>query len=84
MDLTNTQRQARYREKQSYEKSDRRLNTWIDAKSFAVLDDISGAYGLTKREALENILVWLSQDDLFFKEKLQALKKKPKQLKKPK
>lgn len=76
MELTNAERQAKYRERQKYGGQNRRLNTWIDVKAMKSLEKLSKAHGATQRQVLEALLATF-MDDLFLNEKLAKISKKP-------
>jgi hypothetical protein len=76
MELTNAERQAKYREKQKHGQQNRRLNAWVDTKAMNSLEKLAKAHGATQRQVLEALLSTF-KDDLFLNEKLAEIGKKP-------
>lgn len=76
MELSNTQRQAKYRENQKQGEKNRRLNAWIDAQSMKSLETLAKAHRTTQRQVLE-VLLTTFKDDLFLNEKLANIGKQP-------
>jgi len=76
MELTNAQRQAKYRERQSFGKQNRRLNAWVNAAAMIALENLATAHGATQRQVLEALLDTF-KDDLFLNEKLAQIGRKP-------
>lgn len=76
MELTNAERQAKYREKQKHGQQNRRLNAWVEAKAMKSLEKLAKAHGATQRQVLEALLSTF-KDDLFLNEKLAAIGMKP-------
>lgn len=77
--LDGATKQHLYRERQKASKRARRLNAWLDVRSLVVLDHLSKAHNLTKKEVLEALLIYF-ENDLLFSEKLAQMGRKPKQL----
>lgn len=76
MELTNAQRQAKYRENQKFNKANRRLNAWVDASAMLALEKLAAGHGATQRQVLEALLTTF-KDDLFLNEKLAKINEKP-------
>lgn len=76
MELTNAQRQAKYRERQNFGKQNRRLNAWVNATAMVALENLASAHGATQRQVLEALLTTF-KDDLFLNEKLAEIGEKP-------
>lgn len=76
MELTNAERQAKYRERQKHGQQNRRLNAWVDANAMKSLEKLAKAHGATQRQVLEALLSTF-KDDLFLNEKLAKIGKNP-------
>ena len=60
MASTTAQRQARYRANRPIAGTDgngeRRLNTWVDSRTYFALARLADRYGVTKREMIERLV----------------------------